>query len=135
LIIDNKVRHFRHREREVLFVDLRKWGSEYEKMYVQLTPEDIGKIVKNFHNWQEVKFENTYKNIPEYCYSANFDEIEKNDFSLIPSKYIEFIDRDSGIDFDREMQRIRDDFKSLLMSEKKSQEEIVKAFKVLGYEL
>lgn len=135
LVIDDNVRHLRNREREVLFVDLRRWGSEYEKMYVQLTSEDIGKIVKNFHNWQEVNFENTYENIPEYCYSANFDEMHKNEFSLIPSKYIKFIDRDSGIDFDSEMRRIKDDFKTLLKSEKESQEEIVKAFKVLGYEL
>lgn len=135
LAVDENVRHLRNREGEILFVDLRKWGSEYEKMYVQLTSEDIAKIVENFHNWQEVNFENKYENIPEYCYSANFDEIEKNDFSLIPSKYIKFIDRDSEIDFDTEMQRIRDDFKLLLKSEKESQVEIVEAFRVLGYEL
>jgi type I restriction enzyme M protein len=53
----------------------------------------------------------------------------------VPSKYIEFIDRDSGIDFNTEMKRIQKDFKTLLKEEKKSQEELTNAFKILGYEL
>jgi type I restriction enzyme M protein len=73
--------------------------------------------------------------VPEYCYAASFDEIKSNDFSLVPSKYIEFIDRDSKIDFDTEMIRIQKDFKILLNDEKQSQDQLTKAFKILGYEL
>jgi len=73
--------------------------------------------------------------VPEYCYSASFEEIQANDFSLVPSKYIEFIDRDSEIDFDTEMKRIQKDFKNLLEEERKSQEQLINAFKTLGYEL
>ena len=53
----------------------------------------------------------------------------------ISSKYIEFIDRDSRIDFDTEMKRIQKDFKTLLQEEKDSQNQLINAFKVLGYEL
>jgi type I restriction enzyme M protein len=53
----------------------------------------------------------------------------------VPSKYIEFIDRDSEIDFDTEMKRIQKDFKTLLKDEKQSQEQLINAFKTLGYEL
>jgi type I restriction enzyme M protein len=42
---------------------------------------------------------------------------------------------DSGIDFDTEMKRIQKDFKTLLIEEKESQNQLIKAFKVLGYEL
>lgn len=41
-----------------------------------------------------------YINVPEYCYSTALEEIEKKDFSLVPSKYIEFVNRDENIDFD-----------------------------------
>ena len=109
--------------------------TEYEKMYTELIPEDIEKIVSNFHNWRKTNYKDTYKNIPEYCYSANFEELKANDFSLVPSKYIEFVDRDSGIEFDTEMKRIQNDFKIILKEEKESQEQLIKAFKVLGYEL
>jgi len=116
-------------------MDLRRWGTEYEKMYIELIPKDIEKIANNFHNWRKINYEDTYKNVPEYCYSANFKEIQANDFSLVPSKYIEFVDRDSKIDFDLEMKRIQNDFRALLKEEKQSQDQLVNAFKILGYEL
>lgn len=133
--IDNETHNYRNREREVLFVDLRRWGTEYEKMYIELTPEDTTKIAKNFHNWRKTNYKETYKNVPEYCYSASFDDLKANDFSLVPSKYIEFIDRDSQIDFDTEMKRIQNDFKIILKEEKDSQDQLINAFKILGYEL
>jgi type I restriction enzyme M protein len=73
--------------------------------------------------------------VPEYCYSASFEEIQTTDFSLVPSKYIQFIDRDSEIDFDAEMKRIQKDFKILLDEEKQSQQQLINAFKILGYEI
>ena len=94
-----------------------------------------GIVSKNYHNWQQMDFETTYKNIPEYCYSASFEELKANDFSLVPSKYIEFIDRDSGIDFDTEMKRIQKKFSKLLEEEEKSQNALREAFKGLGYEI
>jgi len=133
--INDQAKNYRNREKEVLFMDLRRWGSEYEKKFVQLTEEDISKVAVNYHNWQQKDWETTYKNIPEFCYSASFDELEENNFSLVPSKYIEFVDADSSIDFDTEMKRIQTDFKELLKEEKQSQNQLINAFKTLGYEL
>ena len=116
-------------------MDLRRWGSEYEKMFIELTEDDIGKVAENYHNWQQKNHGTTYKNIPEFCYSASFEELKTNDFSLVPSKYIEFIDRDSEIDFDTEMKRIQNEFKIILKDEKQSQNQIINAFKILGYEI
>jgi len=133
--INDKQKKYRNREQEILFVDLRRWGQEFEKMFIELTDEEIGNVSENYHNWQQFDYKTTYKDVPEYCYSANFEEIKANDFSLVPSKYIEFIDRDSKIDFDTEMKRIQKDFKILLKDEKQSQDQLINAFKTLGYEL
>jgi len=133
--INGKQKNYRDREKEVLFMDLRRWGSEYEKKFVELTADDITKVAENYHYWQQTDFETTYKDIPEFCYSAKFEELKENNFSLVPSKYIEFIDRDSEIDFDTEMKRIQKDFKTLLQEEKDSQNQLINAFKILGYEL
>jgi type I restriction enzyme M protein len=132
---NSSFKYYRNREKKILFMDLRRWGSEYEKKYVQLTEQDIEKVALNYHNWQQTDNETTYKDIPEYCKSAKFEDLEANNFSLVPSKYIEFIDKDSGIDFDTEMKRIQKDFKTLLQEEKDSQNQLINAFKTLGYEL
>lgn len=126
---------YRDRQDEVLFMDLRRKGEEYEKKYIQLTDENIQEVVSTYHNWQREGFETSYQNIPEFCYRANLAEIEKNNWSLIPSKYIEFVDRDNNIDYDKEMKRIQKQFTSILAEEKDSQEKLMEAFKHLGYEI
>lgn len=127
--------NYRDRQKEILFIDLRRWGSPYEKKYIELTAEQIEKVAANFHNWQREGFETKYKNIPEYCYSATSSEIVKNDFSLMPSKYIEFVDKDDRIDFNAEMKRIQVEFNKLMQEELDSQIELKEAFKGLGYEI
>ena len=47
-------------------MDLRQMGSPYEKKYIELTEEDRAKVVETYHNWQQVGYENTYENIPEF---------------------------------------------------------------------
>lgn len=133
--INDKQKKYRNREKEVLFMDLRRWGVEYEKKFIELTTDEIAKVAANYHNWQQTDYKNTYKDIPEFCYSASFDEIKENNFSLVPSKYIEFKDKDSGIDFNTEMKRIQKKFENLLKEEAAFQDQLKDAFKTLGYSL
>ena len=133
--INERQKNYRNREKEVLFMDLRRWGSEYEKQFVELTATDIEKIAENYHNWQQTDWKTTYKDVPEFCKSVHFDQLKENKYSLVPSKYIDFVDVDSNIDFDTEMKRIQKDFKVLLKDEKDSQTQLLNAFKTLGYEL
>ena len=76
-----------------------------------------------------------YKDIPEYCYSANKTEVAKKDFSLVPSKYIEFVNRDENIDFDTKMKGLQTDLVALLTQEAQSKTDLQNVFKNLGYEL
>jgi len=73
--------------------------------------------------------------IPELCYSASFDEVAKKDFSLVPSKYIEFVNRDENIDFDEKMQSLQAEFAELLKAEAQSKNDLLNVFKELGYEI
>jgi len=133
LQIGDKQRHLRAREREILFMDLRTWGSEFEKKYIELTREDISKASSIFHAWQEVG--GNYKDIPETCRSVGFDEIKAKDFSLVPSYYIEFVDRDSKIDFENEMKRIQKNVGEILAEESNAEKALREAFRGLGYEV
>ena len=60
-------------------------------------------------------------------------EIEKQNWSLVPSKYIKFIDHDLDIDFNKEMQRIQTEMKAVLKQEKESQKMLENAFDRIGY--
>ena len=73
-------------------MDLRQMGSPYEKKYVELTESD--------------RKEETYRNIPEFCYIASFNEVAEKGFTLVPSRYIEFINRGENIDFDTKMKSL-----------------------------
>lgn len=124
---------YRNRENEVLFIDLRQWGEPFEKKYIQFTPEQISQIAENFHNWQREGYEQIYRNVPEYCYSATLEEIEGKGWSLVPSKYIEFKSRDEGIDFDSKMKELQAEMKELLKQEEESKKDLLNLFRELGY--
>ena len=127
--------NYRNRENEVLFIDLRQWGEPFEKKYIQFSGEQIAQIAENFHNWQREGYEQTYRNVPEYCYSATLEEIEAKGWSLVPSKYIEFKNRDEGIDFDTKMTQLQSDMQELFRQEEESKRELSNLFKELGYKL
>lgn len=132
LWILNKNKSTKKAHGEVLFMDLRTWGVEYEKKYIELTNEEINKATEIYHNWREGS---GYMNIPELCYSASIDEIMEKDYSLVPSKYIKFIDRDAGLDYHSEMLRIQKELVQIIHEEKKTQNAIIEAFKGLDYEI
>lgn len=74
-----------------------------------------------------------YKDIPEYCKSVTLDEVIAKDYSLVPSKYIEFVNRDENIDFDEKMKNLQAEFSELLKQEEQSKQELLKVFEELGY--
>lgn len=132
---NGKMVRYRNREDEVLFIDLRQWGEPFEKKYIQFSQEQIQQIAENFHNWQRVGYEQTYHDEPEYCYSATLDEIEKKGWSLVPSKYIEFRNRDEQIDFDTRMRQLQTEMRDLLQQEEESKQQLKDLFEKLGYKL
>ncbi|KGK30523.1 N-6 DNA methylase, partial [Cellulophaga sp. E6(2014)] len=124
---------YRNREDEILFFDLRETGVPFEKKYIQFDVDNINNIAETLHTWQQDS--GTYKNIPEFCYTASLDEIRKKDYSLVPSKYIEFVNRDENISFDDKMKDLKTEFSQLLKEAAKSKTELLNVFKELGYEI
>lgn len=129
--IGSETRHYRNRENEILFMDLRQIGIPFEKKYIQLSEEDIKNITGTYHQWQVEEIEN----VPEFCYAATLEEVEKKDFSLVPSKYIEFVNRDENVDFDEKMTALKSEFADLLKAEDQSKHDLLNVFKELGYEI
>ncbi|HBD94647.1 MAG: DNA methyltransferase [Spirochaetes bacterium RIFOXYB1_FULL_32_8] len=131
--IGDETRNNRNREQEILFMDLRQIGEPFEKKFIQFNQEHIIKVASTYHAWQQT--DKGYENIPEFCYAASIEEIIKKDYSLVPSKYIEFVNRDENIDFDENMQAIQTEIATLLRAEEESKIELLNVFKELGYEI
>lgn len=134
-------RQLRDRTEEVLFMDLRRWDSNIEEIVIDkgkkkkktvLTDEQIAEIKKIYNNWQGTNT-NLYSNVPELCQSVKLEEIRGKNYSLAPSKYIEFIDHDLDIDYEKEMARIQEEMKDILKAERQSQAMLEDAFRGIGY--
>ena len=132
---NGKLKKYRNREKEVLFMDLRQMGIPFEKKFTQFSDEDIEKVSTNYHNWQQCDYETTYQNTAEFSFSASIEGITKKDFSLVPSKYIEFVNLDENIDFDEKMSALQTEFAELLTAEETSKKDLLVVFKELGYEI
>ena len=132
-------RKLRNRKHEILFMDLRTWTENpvknEGKKKVFLSVEQIQRAADIYHTWQNEGTDGTKYEIPELYRSVGIDEIEKQGWSLVPSKYIEFIDHDLDIDFNAEMSRIQQEMRDVLAQEKQSQKMLEDAFRGIGYEL
>lgn len=130
-------RNLRNREHEILFMDLRGWRENAvkgeNKKKVRLVTEQIERAAGIYHIWQSQGTEGTDYEVPELYRSVGIEEIESKGWSLIPSKYIEFIDHDLDIDYDKEMTRIQAEMKEVMKQEKKSQQMLEDAFRGIGY--
>ena len=135
--VGNENRDYRQRKGEILFMDLRQMGEPFEKKFTQFSIDDIQQVAATYHDWQTSTLENVSEAFKqeEYCYSASREEVEAKDFSLVPSKYIAFKNRDENINFDEKMKTLQAEFRELLQAEEKSKKELLNVFKNLGYEL
>lgn len=137
-------RKLRDRTNEVLFIDLRRWNENIEEIVIDkgkkkkktvLNQEQIAKVKKVYDNWQDLNT-TLYSDVPEFCKSVTLegeDGLRAKNYSLAPSKYIEFIDRDLDIDYEKEMIRIQAEMHDVIKAEKRSQTKLEEAFRRIGY--
>ena len=130
-------RKLRNRENEILFMDLRTWRDNpvknENKKKVRLDTAQIQRAADIYHKWQQEGTDGDDYAVPELFRSVNVKVIEDNGWTLVPSKYIEFIDHDLEIEYQAEMKRIQNEMKELLNNEKQAQKMLEDAFKGIGY--
>ena len=141
-------RTLRNRENEILFMDLRTWTenpvkNEGKKKFL-LDDTQIKRAADIYHTWQSEGTDGANYAVPELYRSVKTRKwvdqdgneglsIEQQGWSLVPSKYIEFIDHDLDIDFNAEMSRIQAEMRDVLAQEKQSQKMLEDAFRGIGY--
>lgn len=135
-------RILRNRKNEILFMDLRSWtGDEWnngvknmQKKKYALTSEQISKAAEIYHKWQEVGTDGLNYAQPELYKSVGLETLKANNYSLVPSRYIEFVDRDSNIDYDATLKETSKTVSELLKAHENNTSKIIAAFEGLGYE-
>ena len=144
-------RTLRNREHEILFMDLRTWtenpvknenkkkvilssndSTDTENAKINVTGQ-IERAADIYHTWQSEGTDGTNYEVPELYRSVGIEEIKQNGWTLVPSKYIEFIDHDLDIDYPAEMARIQKEMREVLEAEKQSQKMLEDAFRGIGY--
>ena len=131
-------RKLRSRQGEVLFMDLRSWTDNpvkgEQKKKVMFTKEQIQRAVSIYHDWQAEGTDGTNYAQPELYRSVGIKELEEQGFSLVPSRYIEFVDRDSQINYDEVLRNTTQVVQDLLLRQQSNGEALRKALKHLGYD-
>lgn len=137
----SKERNLRDRSNEILFMDLRSWtGDEWnnavknmQKKKYALTSEQISKATEIYRKWQEEGTDGKNYAEPELYKSVDFETVKANNFSLVPSRYIEFVDRDTNIDYDATLKETSKAVSELLKAHEANTAKIKEAFEGLGY--
>lgn len=130
-------RKLRNREKEILFMDLRQWTENpvkgEQKKKVLLKTDQIERAAEIYHKWQSEGTNGATYAVPELYKSVHFDEIKKNNFSLVPSRYIEFVDRDQSIDYEKVMSEAAEKVSEILARQEANRTALENAFAALGY--
>ena len=121
------------REGETLFIDARNMGTMVTRKLKELNDDDIQKIARTVERWQNGE---GYENEAGFCYAATTDEIKKNDYILIPGRYVGLPEEEEdGEPFDEKMDRLTKELAGLFAEGDRLQEEVKMQLRGIGYEL
>ena len=100
---------------------------------LEFTDEDRAIITDRFKSWRFEGYPTQYEDVPEFCYSAKKCEIIEKDYSLVPSRYIKFVNRDESVGYEAKMAELQGELKKLLVQEQQSKQDLLEVMKGLGY--
>jgi type I restriction enzyme M protein len=119
-------------------MDLRQWTDNpvkrEQKKKVELKADQIKRASEIYFKWQSEGTDGTNYAEPELYRSVGIEEIDNNGYSLVPSRYIEFVDRDTTIDYHQVLTETATTVSYLLNRQKRNDETLRNALNKLGYE-
>ena len=105
-----------------------------QKKKVELKADQVERARNIYFKWQAEGTDGANYAEPELYRSVNLEELKENGYSLVPSRYIEFVDRDSDIDYNAVLTETASTVSALLKRQKQNDETLRNALKQLGYE-
>lgn len=78
----------RDRRGETLFIDARALGQKISRTQIELSDEEIERIVCTYTAWRGQDGAGDYEDVPGFCASADLEAIEQAQFTLSPGRYV-----------------------------------------------
>jgi len=103
------------RNNEILFIDARNMGHLINRRTRVFSKEDIHKIAKTYHNWQNP--DGNYEDIKGFCKSAPIEEVKKLDYVLTPGRYVGLAKEEDDFDFNERFTQLKAEFEKQLKEE------------------
>jgi len=126
---------WRDRRGEVLLINARRLGEFTERTQRELTNEDIQTISNVYHSWRGEPNSAPYEDVSSFCKSVKLEELEKNNYSLTPGRYVGDLEAESGDeDYATSLLELTESLGRAIEDGKKLDAQIIAALKGLGYE-
>ena len=95
------------------------------------------KVCGTVRAWRgDSEVETSYEDVSGFCYSAKFEEIEKNNFVLTPGRYVGTEEQEEdGEPFEGKMRRLTAPLKQQQEGGAKLDQQIAENLRRIGYEL
>ena len=123
----------RDRRGEFLFIDARQMGYMKDRVLRDFTRDDIEKIARTFHAWQQGE---GYENVSGFCHAATLEAVRKHEHVLTPGRYVGTAEQEEdGEPFAETMQRLTAQLAEQFVESTKLEAEIKKNLAGLGYSL
>jgi len=125
---------FRDRRKQTLFLDARKMGSLVDRKHRELSEAEIALIARAYHAWRGEKAAGKYEDVPGFCSNASTEEIATHGHILTPGRYVGAEDvEDDDESFEIKMRRLTGRLAEQFVESSKTQSNIQKSLKQLGY--
>ncbi|MFG9715379.1 N-6 DNA methylase, partial [Pseudomonas aeruginosa] len=126
------------RSNQILFIDARKSASSrISRTQVEFTDADMARIAQTYHRWRNTVFSDgeSYEDVPGFCYSASYEDVQKHGFVLTPGRYVGAEEvEDDDEPFGEKMDRLTDQLVSLIAERNSIEQDILQKLKGMGYE-
>ncbi|MGX9512498.1 N-6 DNA methylase, partial [Pseudomonas aeruginosa] len=77
----------------------------------------------------------SYEDVPGFCYSASYEDVQKHGFVLTPGRYVGAEEvEDDDEPFGEKMDRLTDQLVSLIAERNSIEQDILQKLKGMGYE-
>jgi len=118
------------RQNKVLFINAQDIFTPIDRAHSEWTDEQIQEIASIVRRYREEKDEAKYKDIKGRCKVATLKEIQANDYSLNPGRYVEIVEIGiSNVDFEVRMKELMGEFTTLTSEAHKLEKKITEDWK------
>lgn len=113
------------RQNKVLFINAQDIFTEIDRAHSTWTNEQIQEIVSIVRQYRKEDGYTKYKDIKGRCKVGTLKEIQANDYSLNPGRYVEIVEKEmDDVDFEVRMKELMGEFKALTSEAHKLEEKI-----------